>query len=125
VLYAFSYTIASPGAPPTFVVSGGAEDPKVRPGETTDDAMRAKSIDMMTEISGRLVTLGATWEQVNEVDLYTVHELLPYLVEAFLTPMGSAAQHGTHWFYSRPPITDREIEMDARSVRTNVQLRVD
>ena len=122
VLHAFSYTVVSPSASPTFVVSGGAEDPAVRPGETSSEAMRVKALDMMADISSRLVTLGATWDQVNEVDLYTVHELLPYLIEAFLAPMGAAAQHGTHWFYSRPPITDREIEMDARCVRTNLYL---
>jgi len=37
-------------------------------------------------------------------------------------PMGKAAIHGVHWYYSRPPITGLEYEMDMRGIHKEIQI---
>ncbi len=116
VLYGFSYTVPAPNAGPTFVLSGAGEDPGVRPGETSHAALQAKTADVLAELDARLTALGVTWDQVTACDVYTAHNL-PALLETTVLPrMGSTALHGVHWFLSRPPIDNLEIELDARGV---------
>jgi len=122
MLYSFSYTIPSPDAPPTFVIAGAAETPGLRPGETSLDALAEKTRDALATIDRRMSDLGADWGHVTEVGMYTVYEFQPYLVEAILKPIGLAAAHGIHWYYSRPPITDRDVEIDARGIRINLRV---
>lgn len=116
-LFAFSYTVPSNRwGPPTFVVAGSAERPEVRTGETSSDALREKTRDVMATIQGRLAALGRDWSQTTAVGVYTVHAVESILIEDVLGPIGPASRGGLHWFYTRPPITDREIEIDARGV---------
>jgi hypothetical protein len=122
VLYAFSFTVPNPAAPPTFVVSGAGEDPRVRPGETSAEAMREKTRDVMATINSRLTALGATWDQVTDVGIYTMEEVQSYLVDTVLEPIQPADAHGLHWYYSRPPIADLAMEIDARNIRTNIRV---
>jgi hypothetical protein len=126
VVYAFSYTIptADPAAPPTFVVAGSAETPTVRPGERTPDALLAKIADVMATMQTRLTALGARWEDVTAAGLYLDQACDSTLLEAILRPMGPAAASGIHWFYSKPPISDRVVEIDLRGVRTDLRVRL-
>jgi len=126
VVYAFSYTIptADPAAPPTFIVAGSGEDPAIRPGELTPDALLAKTSDVMATMASRLEALGARWEDVTSAGLYLDQPCDRSLVEAILKPMGPAASCGLHWFYSKPPISDRVVEIDLRGVRTDLRLRL-
>ena len=50
------------------------------------------------------------------VDIYTVHNITPFLQSAILDRMGVAARLGVHWHLSRPPVDDIEFEMDLRGV---------
>lgn len=124
VLFAFSYTVPARGddASPSFVAAGSGEDPTVRPGETTPDALRAKTRNVMATMRARLAALGARWEDVTAVDVYTVHDFSGFLEAEILAPLGAAARHGIHWYYSRPPIDDREVEIDLRGVRQEIQI---
>jgi len=124
VLFAFSYTVpAGDGhASPTFVVAGSAEAPEVRRGETSQDALREKTRNVMATMQSRLAALGGRWEDVTAVDVYTVHDFSSFLEAEILRPLGPAARHGVHWYYSRPPIDDREIEIDVRGVRQEIQV---
>jgi hypothetical protein len=126
VVYAFSYTIptADPAAPPTFIVAGSAETPTVRPGERTPDALLAKTADVMATMHARLTALGARWEDVTAAGLYLDQACDLPLLEAILAPMGPAASSGIHWFYSKPPISDRVVEIDLRGVRTDLRVRL-
>lgn len=114
-LYAFSYTVPAAGnALPSFVGSGSAERPSVRPGETSLDALREKTADVMATMQRHLDDLAATWADVTAVNVYTASPLLAVLERDILAPMGSAAVHGVHWFYSRPPVQGLDIEVDLR-----------
>ncbi len=119
VIYAFSYTVpsAAPSSPRDFVLSG-ATDSKgseiVRAGETSDDALREKAIYAMQELQERLDALNLKWDDCTAFNVYTVHNIFPFLREAFLDRMGRAQMEGVRWFFTRAPIVGLEFEADAR-----------
>jgi hypothetical protein len=130
-LYAFSYTVPAVHDAPTFVVAGagdlqdqGVLDPSavVRPGETSRAALSEKVATVMTVMQERLTGLGRTWAETTAVDLYTIQDIQPLLAEQILAPLGVAATHGLHWFYSHPPIADLVFEMDVRGVYQEIRL---
>ena len=131
-LHAFSYTMPSetPEGGTTFVVAGAGELREgrltskdiVRKNETSEEAMKQKAAHVMRTMSARLRGLGASWEEVTAVDVYTVHPLEPLLVRHLLGPSGPAARHGVTWHYSRPPIIGIDFEMDVRGIRREVVL---
>lgn len=132
VLYGFSYTMpaATSTVRPTFVVAGAGELVEaaltpaavVRPDETSAEAIREKAAFVMEVMAARLTGLRVGWNEVTAVDIYTVHSIHPFLPTTILEPMGAAAGHGVHWFYSRPPIIGLEFEMDVRGVRQELRL---
>jgi hypothetical protein len=123
-LYAFAHTVPEPAARPTFVVAGAGEMRErgvgaqgiVRHGETSADAMREKAAHVMDIMQARLRALGAGWNDVTMIDIYTAAPLEPFLHDTVLKPAGPAAIHGVRWFPSRPPIVGLEYEMDVRGV---------
>ena len=131
-LYAFSFSrpVAEEGGRPTFVVAGAGELPEgvleeggiVRGGETSPGAILEKARFVMGLMEGRLRGLGADWEAVTAVDLYTIHAVSPILPGVVLGPIGPAAEHGVRWYYSRPPIEGIEFEMDLRGVASELRL---
>jgi hypothetical protein len=116
VLYGFSYTVPAWGASPSFVLSGAGEDPRVYQGDASLAALYAKTENVLAELDERLRVLGVSWDQVTTCDVYTVHNLHAWLESTILAKLGTAAIHGVHWFLSRPPIDNLEIELDARGV---------
>jgi hypothetical protein len=122
-LYAFSYTVPAPDSGlPSFVGSGSAERPTVRPGETSLEALREKTADVMAAMQRHLDDLAATWADVTAVQVYTTSPLQAVLEPDILVPMGTAAPHGIHWFYSRPPVEGLDIEIDVRGTWREVRL---
>jgi hypothetical protein len=131
VLHAFSYTAhAADDAPMTFIVAGAGElraaaldeDTIIRRGELGPDAMREKAVHVMGIMEERLLGLGAGWDLVTTVDVYTVH-LLEGLLEGTVVPaIGGATRHGITWIRSRPPVRELEFEMDMRGVRSQITL---
>jgi hypothetical protein len=74
----------------------------------------------MASMQSRVDGLGVTWADVTAVGVYTVEELRPVLTSMILPGLGPAARCGVHWFYSRPPIDDLEMEIDLRGVRQEI-----
>lgn len=122
VIFAFSYTVPTPDAPPTFIVSGAPEGAAVRSGEVSPEALRAKTADIMATLSNRLASLGVGWEQSTAVGLYTVHDLFPCLRAEVLAKAGAAALNGIEWYEGRPPVVGSEVEIDVRGVRQELRL---
>ncbi len=120
-LHAFSCTVPSTGDGPTFVVAGAGEVREgrldigsiVRNGETSPEAMAEKAAYVMGCMSERLGGLGVSWADVTAVDVYTVHDIFPFLRSHILL----SDRHGVRWHFARPPIVDVEFEMDVRGVR--------
>lgn len=131
MLYGFSY--ARPCAEDqlaTFVVAGAGELPEgklaradiVRGGDTSPGGIAEKAAFVMGLMEARLRDLGADWDRVTAVDLYTIHPLDKVLPEQVLKRIGAAATHGVRWFYTRPPIEGIEYEMDLRGVMSELRL---
>lgn len=132
-LYAFAYTVPADtlARPTTFVVAGAGEladqadlspSAVVRPGETAPEALREKAQTVMAVMQTRLAGLGADWDAVTAVEIYTDQPIHSFLDQVILEPMGPAAAHGVHWYLSRPPIADLVFEMDLRGVRSELRL---
>jgi hypothetical protein len=136
-LYAFSYTIPAPpgpaaAGPKTFIVAGGGELPEgsldphdvVRRGETSADALRAKTRFVMGLMTGRLKGLGVSWDLATVTGIYTVHSICPFLAGEIVKPTAGGAAHGMLWHFARPPIVSIEYEMDVRGCRREMVLEV-
>src|SRR5258708_6251315 len=86
-LYGFSYTVPSKARRKTFVVAGAGEMPEglldphdvVRRGETSSDATRQKANFVMGLMEGRLRGLGVGWNDVTVSEIYTVHDIRPFV----------------------------------------------
>lgn len=131
VVYAFSYTVPHRQAQRSFIVAGAGELPEgsldphdvVRRGEITPDAIAEKVRYVLGLMDGRVRGLGAAWEEVTTVDVYTVHDIAPFL-EPLIAPRTGNARHGVTWHYTRPPIVSIEYEMDVRGCAREMVLAV-
>ena len=121
--HAFSFTVAAADAPPSFVIAGGAEaraggasyrERTIRRGETTPDAMREKACYVLDEMARRLAALGFGWADTTATQVYTVHDLHPFLADEIVRR--GAARAGLTGHYARPPVRELEYEMDCRGV---------
>ena len=121
--HAFCFTVAAPGPIPTFVVAGSGEavegkgnyrDHTVRLGETSADAIREKAIYVLGEMERRLSALGFGWADITATQVYTVHDLHPFLADEIVRR--GAAHAGLTWHFDRPPVRGLEYEMDCRAV---------
>lgn len=116
-IYAFAYTVPSADAATTFVLSGAPEAAAVRPGETSAEAMRAKSADVLATLGQRLAELGAGWDDATAIGAYAVHDLGPAIQLDVSSIVGPASVHGVVWYHAFPPVDDMALEWDARGVR--------
>jgi hypothetical protein len=125
-LYGFSYTAPSKARRKTFVVAGAGELPEgsldphdmVRRGESSATAIQEKARFVMGLMEGRLRGLGVSWSDVTVSEIYTVHDIYPFLNKELLQRLGEGGAHGLTWHYSRPPIEGIEYEMDLRGCVT-------
>ncbi len=121
--HAFCYTVTASGRLPTFAVAGSGEategkgnyrDNTVRFGETSADAIAEKARFVLGEMERRLGLLGFTWADTTATQVYTVHDLHPFLGREIVRR--GAARNGLTWHYARPPVRDLEYEMDCRAI---------
>ena len=127
-LYGFSYTVPSKAKRKTFVIAGAGELPEgsldphdvVRRGESSADAIQEKAHFVLGLMEGRLRGLGADWNDVTVTEIYTVHDIHPFLEKELLSRLGEGGAHGLTWHYSRPPIESIEYEMDLRGCGTEL-----
>jgi hypothetical protein len=125
-LYGFSYTVPSKAKRKTFVVAGAGELPEgsldpndvVRRGEHDASAIQEKAQFVIGLMDGRLKGLGVGWSDVTVTEIYTVHDIHPFLEEELLKRLDVGGAHGLTWHYSRPPIESIEYEMDLRGCVT-------
>ncbi len=123
--YAFSYTRPVEGSPLSFVVAGSGEAPEgfanykdhiIRRGDTSPEGLREKARYVLGEMERRMAALGATWTDTTAAQVYTVHDLHPFLADEIVRR--GAALGGLTWHYNRPPVVELEYEMDCRGVGT-------
>jgi hypothetical protein len=127
-LYGFSYTVRSDAKRKTFVIAGAGELPEgsldpqdlVRPGEASPAAIQEKIRFVIGLMEGRLSGLSMSWSDVAVSEIYTVHDIHPFLETELLKRQEEGGAHGLTWHYSRPPIENIEYEMDLRGCATEL-----
>jgi hypothetical protein len=123
--HAFCYVTPAPAAGHSFVIAGSGEaqegtgsyrDKTIRYGETTADAITEKGRHVLGVMEARMAALGGNWNSTTAVQVYTVHDLYPFLGTEIVAR--GAARHGLTWHFCRPPVIGLEYEMDCRGVAT-------
>jgi len=121
--HAFTYTEESPGAAASCAVAGSGEaeeghanyrDHIVRLGDVSAEGLREKGRWVLGEMERRLGALGFSWKDVTATQLYTIHDVHPFLADEIVAR--GAAVHGLTWQYCRPPVIGLEYEMDCRVI---------
>jgi hypothetical protein len=121
--YAFSYTVEDADAAPSFVVAGSAEAPEglgsyadhaIARGDVSPSGLRQKAQWVLGEMERRMGALGFGWQDTTGVQLYTVHDIHPFVAEEIARR--GAMRGGLTWHYNRPPVRELEYEMDCRGV---------
>ncbi len=121
--YAFSYTVEDAQAAPSFVVAGSGEAPEgkgtyadhaIARGDVSPSGLRKKANWVLGEMERRMGALGFGWEQTTGVQLYTVHDIHPFLADEIVRR--GATRAGLTWHFNRPPVRELEYEMDCRGV---------
>lgn len=127
MIYAFSYTMPqlSENSQASFIVAGAGDlqdqtdlspESIIRPNDQSIEGLREKAAVVLNEMQHRLDHLRASWEQVTCVNIYTMRNIQPLLDGNTFEMIGAANMQGLHWYYSLPPITGLEFEMDIRGV---------
>ncbi|MGZ8320549.1 MAG: 2-amino-5-chloromuconate deaminase CnbZ [Telluria sp.] len=121
--HAFSYTLPAADAAPSFVIAGSGEVPEgranyrdhiVAKGDVSATGMLRKVRWVLAEQERRLAALGFGWPDVTATQVYTVHDIHPFLASELVARGADAG--GITWHYVRPPIVDLDYEMDCRGV---------
>jgi hypothetical protein len=120
--YAFCYTVPARDAVPGFVVAGSGEWPEggrfpddvVARGDVSTAGLRAKVRFVLDKMESRVAGLGGSWREVTVAQVYTVHDIHPFVGEEIVRRTGNGG--GLTWHYCRPPIEELEYEMDVRAV---------
>jgi hypothetical protein len=131
IVYAFSYTVPTREDRRTLVVAGSGELPEgsldpsqiVRSGEISSGALGEKARFVLGLMNDRVLGLGANWDEVNVVNVYTVHDIAPHFT-SLIVPQTGNAHHGITWHCARPPIVNIEYEMDVRGCAREIVLTV-
>jgi hypothetical protein len=121
--HAFSYTETAANAEPSFVIAGSGEAPEgrgnyrdhiVKRGDVSPEGLREKARFVLGEMERRMAALGFGWKDTTAAQLYTVHDVHPFLADEIVRR--GAARSGLTWHYNRPPVVELEYEMDCRGV---------
>jgi hypothetical protein len=121
--HAFSYTETAANAVPSFVIAGSGEAPEgrgnyrdhiVKRGDISPEGLREKARFVLGEMERRMDALGFGWKDTTAAQVYTVHDIHPFLADEIVRR--GAARSGLTWHYNRPPVVELEYEMDCRGV---------
>jgi len=121
--HAFTYCEPSDAVTPSFVVAGSGEAPEgfanyrdhvIRLGDVSPGGLREKAGWVLGEMERRLAAMGVAWADTTDTQLYTVHDIYPFLADEIVRR--GAARCGLTWHYCRPPVVDLDYEMDCRGI---------
>lgn len=121
--HAFTFTVERDEPHPSFVIAGSAECPEglgnyrnniVRLGDLSQEAILEKARFVLGEMERRLDALGTGWPDVTATQIYTIHNIYPFLANEIIAR--GAAPAGVTWHLDRPPVVDLEYEMDCRGL---------
>jgi hypothetical protein len=124
--HAFCFTMPASTRDPAaaFVVAGSGECPEgkanyrddaIAPGDLSPAGMRLKAQWVLGEMERRMAGLGQSWAATTATQIYSVHDIHPFLRDEIISR--GAARAGVTWHDCRPPVVGLEYEMDCRGVR--------
>ncbi len=129
-VYAFAYTMpAGRDGRPTFQIAGSGEVPEgkpnyrdyiVRRGDHSPAGLREKARFVLGEMERRMSALGFGWRDATDTQVYTVHDIHPFLEEEIAAR--GAIPGGLTWHFCRPPVVDLDFEMDVRGITRELML---
>lgn len=120
--HAFAFTEPGDGDG-EFVVAGSGEAPEgkgnyrdhaIRLGDVSPAGLHEKARYVLGEMERRMGAFGCGWKDATAVQVYTVHDLHPFLADEIVKR--GAARCGLTWQFCRPPVDVLDYEMDCRSV---------
>ncbi len=128
VLFGFYYTMPNTTRSRSFVLAGAGEVKSMRGNDlefiagsdVSTAGLTQKTKFVMGLLTERLGEMKMAWSDATAVNLYTVHDAHPVIASTILPAIGTAAQRGITWHYSRPPIIAMELEIDAHAVRSEI-----
>jgi hypothetical protein len=121
--HAFSFTVPEDGAPHSFATAGSGESTEgkgsyaeqtIALGDTSPVGLRRKASFVLGEMERRMAALGGSWATATGVQVYTVHDIHPFLGDELV--QRGAARQGVTWHHCRPPVVNLEYEMDVRGL---------
>lgn len=121
--HAFCYTVPDAGAGGSFIVAGSGEAPEgkgdyrdnvIARGDVSPAGLRTKARWVLGEMENRLRALGFDWSGCTATQLYTVHDIHPFIGDELVRR--GAMRSGITWHFNRPPVQELEYEMDCRGV---------
>lgn len=121
--HAFCYTVPDAGAGGSFIVAGSGEAPEgkgdyrdnvIARGDVSPAGLRTKARWVLGEMENRLRALGFDWSACTATQLYTVHDIHPFIGDELVRR--GAMRSGITWHFNRPPVQELEYEMDCRGV---------
>tara|TARA_E500000331_G_scaffold316110_1_gene326548 strand:- start:2413 stop:3081 length:669 start_codon:yes stop_codon:yes gene_type:complete len=121
--HAFTFTVERDETRPSFVIAGSAECPEglgnyrdniVRLGDLSHEAILEKARFVLGEMERRLGALRVGWSDVTATQVYTIHNIYPFLANEIIAR--GAAPGGVTWHFERPPVVNLEYEMDCRGM---------
>ena len=113
----------------SFVVAGSGEAPEgmgnyrdhiIRRGDVSDAGLLEKARWVLGEMERRMGALGFAWRDTTATQLYTVHDVHPFLADEIVRR--GAAAGGLTWHFCRPPVVELDYEMDVRGVARELVL---
>jgi hypothetical protein len=129
-LHAFSYTVpADDDVTTSFVIAGSGEAPEgrgnyrdhiVRRGDASPAGLLEKARWVLGEMERRMGALGFVWRDSTATQLYTIHDVHPFLADQIVRR--GAAAGGLTWHFCRPPVVELDYEMDVRGVARELVL---
>lgn len=129
-MYAFSYTVPADGSFGGFIAAGSGETPEgkasylehaIRLGDTSPLGLQEKARWVCGEMEERMKALRYSWAESTATQLYTVHDVHPFLAQELVRR--GAMHAGLTWHFTRPPVAQLDYEMDVRGVSAELVLR--
>ena len=143
-LHGFSFTVKADRTRPHFVTAGINDAAmiygskvfqQVASGEPLERASTAPKVGdassmvveqrlrfILAKASARLATLGVSWEDTTQVELYLARPIADLLERVVLPEIGLAGHAGLRWFAGLAPFIGPEAEMDVRGFSNEIIL---
>jgi hypothetical protein len=109
-LRAFCHTVEGDWPRNTFVISGAPEPPGTHGGPAAYWNAIAKTLDE------RMAALGVAWAEVTDAQIYATRADYEMFAESALSRFQELVRPGLRWFFSRPPISFLNLEIDVRGL---------